>query len=448
MQVIVFKLSLVLMTALCGSWLSRSSHLMTCSERRFVSFSVFIGLVLVLTTFVGLHFVGHWQVTSDVPGYYVPAGEAVLAGRIPYRDFGLSYAPLFPYIAAGLLRVWNSGEVFVLFDVPLSALSPVLWYWAATVHYERTVARQATIQYVTSGHVLIQTLLGTNQIWIAMALGASALLMVRSNVVGSGLVQALAACTTKILTLLFWPVLWICAPARPRWLVAALPVSALLYGGFGLAGADVLDPIHRESARISSGNVPYLLGAVLGGAGHTSSALIDALSAAVLGATLIWFYLQVRPLPAQQRTRLLLPGLTLIGLVFMVASKKSFTAYAVFFMFPAILAVTLAVPRLRRRAVVLFVLNALLALEPTLYFHYIKAGGADVHAPGTAGFTAFLLVDFVLLGGYVYLAYLSGVWIRTASSDQRTTISSIRAAVSSVDQRELTTRAASPMRRN
>lgn len=438
MQVIVFKLSLVVIMAVLGERLCGSTRLLTCSDRRFSPLLVLIGVVPATTAFVAIYVFGHYEVPSDVPGYYVPAARAVLSGKVPYRDFGLSYAPLFPYVGAAILRVWNDGRVFVVLDVILSGLSPLLWYAAASEHYERTKTRQAAMLYATSGHIFILTLLGTSQIWISTALGTSTLLLVRSRSAWSGAVQALTTCTTKVLALLFWPVLWICAPGRIRWLAAAAPACLLLYGGFELAGADILDPLHREGALYSSGNIPYVLGALLGEPERMRSALVDAITATALLATIAWFYVQVRTLPLGQRTRLLLPGLALVGFVFMLASKKSFTGYAAFIMFPAILAITLTQTRWRLRSATLLLLNALLALEPTLDYRYIEFGGPATQAPGSPGFAAFLLMELFLVGFYIYLAYLSGIWIRAASSEPFATIASIRAADSSEDHRELT----------
>jgi hypothetical protein len=438
MQVIVFKLSLVVIMAVLGERLCRSARLLTCSDARFGTLLLLVGLVPATAAFIAIYVIGHVEVPSDVPGYYVPAAQAVLSGKIPYRDFGLSYAPLFPYVGAAMLRVWNDGRVFIILDIILSALSPLLWYTAASEHCERATTRQAAVLYATSGHILLLTLLGTSQVWIATALGASTLLLVRSRSAWSGAVQALITCTTKVLALLFWPVLWICAPGRVRWTAASVPACLLLYGGFQLAGADILDPLRREGALYSSGNIPYLLGALLGEPERMRSPLVDALTASALLATLIWFYLQGRTLPAGRRTRLLVPGIALVGFVFMVASKKSFTGYAAFIMFPAILAITLAQTRGRARVATLLLLNALLALEPTLDYRYIEFGGPSTQAPGSPGFAAFLLMELLLVGFYIYLAYLSGIWIRAASSEPFTTMASIRAAVSSEDHRELT----------
>jgi hypothetical protein len=94
----------------------------------------------------------------------------------------------------------------------------------------------------------------------------------------------------------------------------------------------------------------------------------------------------------------------------MLFSKKSFTGYVVFVMYPAIVMLVTGVTDTRARIGFLLVFNTLLAAEPSLWFHL---GGNRVTlrawfvAGGGAKAAGFVLVDAALLACYVYLAWLS-----------------------------------------
>ena len=173
MTAILFKLLLVVASGLLGAAVLRT-RLMDLREDMFLRVAVILQLVPALGLFVALYLLGHQQPTSDVPGYYIPAAHAVLAGEVPFRDFTISYGPLFSYLGAALVFVWDSGKVFALFAIALNAVALSWWHAAATARFDRATARQCTVLYATSGHVLVQALLGTNQAWISAALGASA----------------------------------------------------------------------------------------------------------------------------------------------------------------------------------------------------------------------------------------------------------------------------------
>jgi hypothetical protein len=411
MAAILFKVTLAVATSLLAAWVLRT-RLVELSERRFLTGALALQLGPAVGLFVALYVVGHGEPTSDVPSFYVPAARATLAGQVPFRDFALSYAPLFAYVGAALVWLWNSGKSFALFATVMNAAALLCWHRAASTQFDVTTARHSTLLYATSGHVLVQTLLGTNQVWVSAGLAASALLMARGRDGGSGFVQALTACSTKILAHLFWPVLWICAPRRARWLATALLPTVLLYGVFVTVGAGdgLLYPLRYEGELISPGNLPYMLDLVPLVSGSLERLIFDGLALAVLGIATVWLYVRARAMSDRERQRLLFAGLALTGLLFMLFSKKSFTGYVVFVMYPAIVMLVTGVTDTRARIGFLLVFNTLLAAEPSLWFHL---GGNMVTlrawfvAGGGAKAAGFVLVDAALLACYVYLAWLS-----------------------------------------
>lgn len=407
MAAIALKVLIVLIGAALGARLMTSPRFLELPRGRFLPAVLGVQAALSLSLFFVLYVVGGLEVTSDVPGYYIPAGHAVMAGQVPFRDFPTSYAPLFAYISAGLLLVWDSGKIFALLAILVNLLALWLWHRAAEESLGEAVARETSVLYATSGHVIVQTLLGTNQVWVAAALAGSCLLLVRGASAASGLVQALSVCATKMLALLFWPLLWIFAPRRSLWLAAALLPAAALHAAFLLCGANPLDAWSRESLDTSPGNLPFLLGPVLGSAGGSAHVIFDGLAVAALGAATIWLSLRRR---RDRSPRLLFAGLALTGLIFMALSKKSYTGYAVFFMYPLILAVTLRMPARFFRILLLTACNVLLVLEG-LWFH-LRGNGLSLmqwlHVPGShLGPILFIGYDLALLASYVWLAVLS-----------------------------------------
>jgi hypothetical protein len=416
LSIVLFKLVLALADGLLGAWVLRTS-VMDLPEEAFVRRAVALQLVPGLLVFAALYLLGHQEPTSDVPGYYLPAARSVLAGQVPFRDFTLSYAPLFAYVGAALVFVWNSGKVFALFALLLNTATLLLWHATAKAFFDRSITRQCTILFATSGHVLMQGLLGTNQTWVGTALAASALLIARDRGVAAGVVQAAAACTTKVLAHLFWPVLWLFSRRRTGLVLGAALPTMLVYGAFVVLGAGpgLLYPLRVESGLISSGNIPYLLDLVLGGSGPAERFIVDTTALLALGVTIGWLFMRARAVRPENRPMSLPAGLALTGLVLMLFSKKSFTGYIVFVMYPIVLMLLAGRREPRMRVGFLIAFNALLVVEPSLWFHLKGAAAGSLRAwlaaGGGASAAGFVCLDLVLLACYVYLAWLSVLWL-------------------------------------
>ena len=433
MIAIAFKVLVAVACGLLGAWLLRRPALFDpLSDRAFLWRAVALQLALGLGLFAALYGVGNEQVSSDVPSYYVPAARAALAGKWPLRNFPSSYAPLFPYVGAALVALWNSGKAFALFAILANALALVWWHSAALVCFGRGTARQTSLLYATSGHLLIQSLLGTNQVWIAALLAASTLLIVHHRDTASGLVQALAICTTKFLAALFWPVIAIVSERRARWLGAAALCSIAVYAAFGLAGADLLYPFRYQSELVSSGNLPYLLGPLLSSVGRADRSVIwDAVALVALATVTAWIYATCRTVSPAERPRLLMTALALTGFTFMLVSKKSYTSYAVFFMYPAIVSLVLETSTAAALAGVLLAFNVLLVAEPSLWFH-LGGNGRSLSEWLRGGdalrISGFVCVDLALVGCYLYLAAVSAACVRRTAAGAISSSSSSQAA--------------------
>jgi hypothetical protein len=408
MTVIAFKVMIALASGLLGAWLLRT-RVMDLPERPFLGWALGLQLVPSLALFFFLYVLVNLEPTSDVPSYYLPVARAALAGQIPFRDFLSSYAPLFPYVGAGLVAVWDSGKAFALLAIALNAGTLVLWHRSAGSWLEPRTVRAGTVLFASSGHVMVQGLLGTNQCWIAAGVAASTLMMGRDRVAAAGLIQAVEACGTKLLAHLFWPVFWICAPRRSRWLAAAVIPTASVYLLFIACGAgtNLLYPLQFEGTQLSSGNLPYLLDLFLG-AVSSERLILDGLTATALGMALGWLLWRTRTAAAEDRPALLPAALVLVASTLMIFSKKSFTGYVVFVMYPLVL--LLASRGGTARVAFLLVFNILLVAEPSLWFRLNGFNGGLREWAGSEGgpmVAAFVVLDLVLLACYVYLAWLS-----------------------------------------
>jgi hypothetical protein len=230
----------------------------------------------------------------------------------------------------------------------------------------------------------------------------------RQQPAASALVQAASACTTKLLALLFWPVLWLCTPRRGTWLLTSVLLTGAVFATFVLLGADVLVPLRREGAGISSGNLPYLLEPLSGALGKWRYLPYDALAAFTLAAAWLWMYWQTRRWDDIRRARILPAALALIGLLFMLFSKKSISGYEVFVMYPAILVLAGTALPLSRKIAFLLVFNVLLVAEPSVWFRVGRFQPLSqwMDAAGLVPLLPFVLTDIALVACYAFLAWL------------------------------------------
>ena len=110
--------------------------------------------VIVLYLAVAVFFVRHGALNPD-EGFYAAAARAVFAGELPYRDFGYTQTPLFPYVNGLVLCVTGSG----LFEQrAVNGLWGGLALWLATWW----VARRASV----AAALLLAALFGLSSPWM------------------------------------------------------------------------------------------------------------------------------------------------------------------------------------------------------------------------------------------------------------------------------------------
>lgn len=294
--------------------------------RRFDQLFLATFALIRIALFVVVFFVLHQHPHADLPAVYVPEAHAVLHGSVPYRDFKSSYAPLNPYLDAALLKIRDTPLSILCFQIACEIASvPFVLGFFRRFLSEWSV-RKAALLYMVQPVVLWGTCVdGKNHACIALLL-AIALYAVARREVLSGIACGLSFTVVKILPLMFLPALFMAASKRVIWLVSALAIPVLVYGGFALARIDVTVPLRAEGDLITAGNVPYLAAAVFG---HETAPRI--LNIVALGLTLsavsfaAWAQRKVEAHP--QRMWKLTLSMLLVLFTVLLFTKKSDPIY-------------------------------------------------------------------------------------------------------------------------
>jgi hypothetical protein len=346
---------------------------------------------------------------SDVTVYYEEARQA-LAGGVPLKDFFTAYSPLFPYLAALPLHLWDSAKAIMLVGMLLELVALPLWLNFARSAFDERTVRRATIVYCLNPFAqLTIPLAGQNHVWLAffLALGLS-LTAARRRFDGlvSGAGFALATVFVKWLALLYAPVLFLHSRRRLAWLLGLVLPIALLYGAWsGLYGADtVLGNLRFHAGHHSSGNLPYLLTFVgLDLADPDTSRWLGVAGLAVLAT--VFLIPAIRLGHFDERAAACM--LVVVTLAFLIVSKKAFSSYLVITLFPF----CLVVAESRRTPLAFLTVLAFLGLvgmEPSLWFRWLGSENLDlIRMPAFASHRirgiAFLAVEVLVLDGYAAL---------------------------------------------
>jgi len=218
-----------------------------------------------LGIFILFYLVLQWEVTGDVIGYYYPQAQAVLSGQHIYQDFPSSYAPLFPYILASIIQLFNDPISIVFLAILAEGLTLKCWYHSGPFLIKENKFRLASLLYLTAPLVILNVAVnGQNQVWIAAFMAVSVLLVLKEKDFLAGLAFSGALIAVKFLALLFLPVLFFLAKDRIKWSAGFLLLPILVYGFLIIQGQDILVPLKAESVLTSAGNIPYIVTSFLG----------------------------------------------------------------------------------------------------------------------------------------------------------------------------------------
>jgi len=406
-QTLLARTVLGLAAASVSVLLASSRRLRVMSRQRFDRLALTAFMFSRLGVFGIAFFLLHMLPRGDVPAYYFSQAELALHRSIPYLNFVSSYAPLHPYLDAALLRLWPTPLAIMLFSVLVEMAILPLWSRIARDLLPELDVRIAALLYVSSPISLqFVAVDGQDNVIIAVLIASSLLLLLRYRSLLSGAVFGLSVGLIKFLPLLYAPAFFLALPRRWRWAAGAALITAVIYGGFLLLHAPVLQPLTAEGDLRSAGNLPYMIEALCGVSipGRLSDAFLLLLLAALF-ALITWISKQT---PPAVRMRVIVFGICALTLLLLIFSKKSWPPYLMLCLFPlGLLPLAQSHSRVRIWAFACFTVIAVtehsvwaseLALFSSLSFHQALVA----HHPSAL---LFLVLEALLLIGYAWLLF-------------------------------------------
>lgn len=387
--------------------------LFSLSAKRFW-ITYMVGLIGIRATMFTLFFLvfGTVRPSGDVLEYYYPQAQYILMGLLPYRDFPMNYAPLFPYVCALVISAWNSPAAIVLFSIVMEIASVWVWILAARLWLDETLIRTGAILYATSllpiANVAVS---GQNHVWISLFLAGSVYLAGTSREAVSGMVLGLSGVVVKFLGLLFAPLLFFSTCRRGLWIAGLATVTLATFGAFCLLGADPFLPLKREAQMHSPGNISFLLTAL----GYSQGNLAGKVAlSAVLAVLLISIARKYGSVTEHASGQLLFHSIALSYLLFALMSPKSYPYYIMMCFFPVCISIG-SLTETRIGVMLFSLLGILLVIEINLWQAWLGRHdlsilwNTDLPAKVTwTGLWGFLIGEVLLLSLYGH--YCMRLW--------------------------------------
>lgn len=284
--------------------------------------------------YVLVYFILHLAVRGDVPTFYVEPARAALHGALPYIGYSTSYAPLHATLDGGLLLIWNSPLVIILFAVVAECFVLPVWLRVSRLFLSEETVRIAAVLYLASAiSVQFVTIDGQDNAVLEVLLGLSLLLLARYRALVSGAVLAAGAVIIKFLPLLFAPAFFLASMKRLRWLVGFATVLIVGYGYFVLRHVPILFPFRLEHGSRTASDLPYVIEAIVN---HTPPNIAEDLTFGI--ALLIILALLARigfRRPSREVTLGAIAfGCVALNLALMLFSRKSWPDYLMLTLFP------------------------------------------------------------------------------------------------------------------
>lgn len=356
---------------------------------------------------------GTMRATGDVPEYYYPQAQSVLHNMLPIRDFPVHYGPLFPYVCALVVSVWNSPTAIVLFSILMELASVFVWIVAAQECFEETTVRKAALLYATSLLPIANVgVSGQNQVWVSLFLGASTYVLIKGRPALSGIFLGMSVILVKILGGLFAPILAGSCSRWGRWL-GGFGVTVLgTYALFVLLGANPLLPLLQEAHMHSPGNISFFLTIF----GFSQDNVISKIvSYGIMGLLFAHVAMRLRTVQGSYDGNLLLfHSIAFMYLGFALFSPKSYTYYAMICFFPICLSIS-SIMSNRARLFPFALFGILLVVEPNLwqswFLRHDFQGLFSLNLPKNVSLkeaVGFLVAEAVLL--FLYCYYGMRIW--------------------------------------
>jgi hypothetical protein len=336
---------------------------------------------------------------GDVPAFYFSQAEQVLRGLVPYRDFVSSYAPLHPYLDAGLISVWHSPLAILLASVLVELLLLPVWLRAGREFLTDEELRVASLLYLASPVSLqFATIDGQDNVVIAVLLALAVLLLLRSREFLAGIVLGASVAGIKFLPLLYAPAFFAAVSRRWRLAAGAMLVLVAVYGWFALLHTPVLGAVTAEANLWSAGDLPYLFEGVTGW--MLPARLTDGILLLVLAGIFAWIAQAAKGASTEERMRVVTFGMAALTLALLLMSKKSWPPYLMLAMFP----ICLVAGHSRMRVVAFSVFSVVAVAEHSYWASLLaQCPSREFHRALLAGqrsAVVWLGMEVLLVAGY------------------------------------------------
>src|SRR5262249_53991430 len=118
----------------------------TLGRTRFLTAATALHILLRLGAFMFLYGLVGLAPPSDVPAFYRPWADAVASGKLPYLDIATPFAPLFPYLLAGIGSL-GSNLWFVATFLAFDLAAFMLWLALAEFNAGRRASLAMVVLY-------------------------------------------------------------------------------------------------------------------------------------------------------------------------------------------------------------------------------------------------------------------------------------------------------------
>ncbi len=337
---------------------------------------------------------------SDASEAYLPETLKFLQGQISNLNYFSSYSILFHPILAIPVALWHSTGAIVLTMLVFEAAMIFMYLRRCERKNYEHRWRVAFLYYFSPCTFYWVALSGHNGPLISFWIMAALILAEKGKDILSGVCGALAFLTTKLLAILAWPGLvlfdtrkW---PKRTMPMVLAIAATA----GLALFGINKYEAVEFQFAIDSSGNLWYIISLFFHG--FKESFLwkyIPLISfALVFTPMFIAFYIAQRK-PDINRFNSTVAFIAATNLVFMVLSRKALTFYMVMMLVFILHTLFLDYRRIIRYVIPITYIGAITTTEMILWHN--PAFSENVFSSITG--LIFLLMEFLLVGSYIYL---------------------------------------------
>ena len=348
----------VLVLVALGYWTNRNAPVF---QR---PFSVWWAFVLFRIVPFGLvYLVLDYDVRSDAWMFYDSARQALQLKTV-YRDFDTAYSPLFPYLTALPLLLWNSGKAIVLFLILAEGLA--IWLTVRVFKDNVRTAQRAILYLITPAPLVLSVLSGQEDI-LMWLFGAWAVLVwqKRQDDLWVGIILGLGMVATKALMVLTLIPVFFLVKNQLRYflglLLVGLPALVVMYA---LVGLEFLEPIQQANDPRTP-NLWTILRPLFGEIiplGHKALNWVGLVAVLGLGCALAYRW---------RRKNRFVEGFTVLFVatyaLVMIVQQSSLANYAYLFLLPMLFVPSVQVTK-KTNFFLLLLLNFAIVVQPPIWW--------------------------------------------------------------------------------